>query len=454
VITEMRVKNFKGWESRDWFQLAPLTVFFGTNSSGKTSLLQLLLLLKQTAESADRRIALHFGDKSTPVELGTFMDAVFDHDGKRELEVGVRWSLAEQLFITDPQASLPAIVSFAPEQLGFETGVGLIAGEPEARWIRYDLGDVRFGLEREEETEDFAVTVDPPKRWHFERRPGRPGTVSGPVRFYGFPPVLTGNFTNAWFLADLELELEGLLQGIRYLGPLREDPRREYTWAGTQPEDVGRRGERAIEALLAAQARKLRVRTGHKPKSPTIGVETWVARWLKKLGLIEEFEVEPIVRGGSLYRVRVRRTAESSSVLLTDVGFGVSQVLPVLVLLGYAPEGSVVILEQPEIHLHAAVQAGLADAILDAIDKRRLQVIVESHSEHFLQRLQRRVAEEGSADQLALYFTAVEEGQSTLTSLDLDVFGDIANWPSDFFGDPLGDALAMTRAAANRRSSE
>ena len=87
-------------------------------------------------------------------------------------------------------------------------------------------------------------------------------------------------------------------------------------------------------------------------------------------------------------------SSSSVTTSLTDVGFGVSQVLPVLVLLYYVPEGSTVLMEQPEIHLHPAVQSGLADVMLSVADVRNVQIVVESHSEHLMRRLQRRVAEE------------------------------------------------------------
>jgi predicted ATPase len=110
-------------------------------------------------------------------------------------------------------------------------------------------------------------------------------------------------------------------------------------------------------------------------------------------------------------------------VLIADVGFGVSQVLPVLVLCYYVPEGSILLLEQPEIHLHPAVQAGLADVFAEVVKERRVQIILESHSEHLLRRLQRRVAEEQlPSDQVALYFTAIENGASRLERLQLDPF--------------------------------
>jgi predicted ATPase len=161
--------------------------------------------------------------------------------------------------------------------------------------------------------------------------------------------------------------------------------------------------------------------------------------------------VVPVSEGSNLYQVLVRRSVTTAEVLLTDVGFGISQILPVIVLCFYVPEGSVVILEQPEIHLHPAVQAGLADVLIDAIKLRRIQVLVESHSEHLLQRLQRRIAEEQlDAENVALYFCEPVGDHNRLTPLRVNKLGFISNWPQGFFGQPLEETVAMTRAAQSR----
>jgi predicted ATPase len=126
--------------------------------------------------------------------------------------------------------------------------------------------------------------------------------------------------------------------------------------------------------------------------------------------------------------------------------------LPIIVLLFYAPESSIVVLEQPEIHLHPSVQAGLADVIIDAVKRRGIQVVLESHSEHLLQRLQRRIAEEEiPQEDVALYFSDFSGDQSTLTDLEMDLFGNIKNWPSGFFGDPMAEVAAMSRAVSARK---
>src|SRR5699024_4693083 len=131
--------------------------------------------------------------------------------------------------------------------------------------------------------------------------------------------------------------------------------------------------------------------------------------------------------------------------------------LPVIVECFYVPAGSVVIIEQPEIHLHPRVQAELADLFIDAIraredgEPRRCQFIIESHSEHFLRRLQRRIAEEAlSHEEAALYFVHNERDRARLEALDVDEFGNIRNWPQGFFGDEMEDLVARTRAQSNR----
>jgi predicted ATPase len=243
-----------------------------------------------------------------------------------------------------------------------------------------------------------------------------------------------------------------MMDSIFYLGPLREYPKREYTWSGASPSDVGWRGERTMEAVLAATV-KQETRTLGEGEPPQ-AFQAIIAYWLKELKLIHEFQLKEIAPGTNLYRAEVKCHPHSPSALLTDVGFGVSQILPALVLLYYVPEGSTILLEQPEIHLHPSVQSGLADVILKVSQTRKLQVIVESHSEHLLRRFQRRVAEnQFQADHIKLYFCDSVDGESKLVDLELDEFGQIQNWPDNFFGDEMNE-IAETRKAILRRKMD
>lgn len=454
MLTRMRLKNFKSWSDTGDVALRPITGLFGTNSSGKTSLLQALLLLKQTADSSDRGQVLHFGDKSSAVDLGDFRAVIHGHDANTELGIDLDWTEASPISIEDPAHKDKVL--FRSDQLGFASRITAVNGNaskaPRVRVqrIEYRIGDVSFAMiRRGAKADDYDLTAENTSL-RFVRSVGRPWPLPAPAKCYGFPDEVRAYFQNAGFLSDLELALERRLKSVYYLGPLRAYPERQYPWSGAQPEDMGRTGDQAINAILASRDRGLTIGRGKGKKRATL--EEYVATWLRKLGLIHSFKVEPIAEGSQLYRVTVRKAAGTADVLVTDVGFGVSQILPVLVLCFYVPEGSTVILEQPEIHLHPAVQAGLADVFIDAWKKRRVQVVVESHSEHLLRRLQRRVAEaELTPDDVSLYFCAAEAGESSVAKLNLDLYGKIANWPKDFFGDEFGEIAATSKAALGRR---
>jgi len=190
-------------------------------------------------------------------------------------------------------------------------------------------------------------------------------------------------------------------------------------------------------------------------KRNKIAFQEIIAYWLKELGLIQSFSIKEIAEGSNLYQAIVKRDEESPEAFLTDVGFGVSQVLPALVLLYYVPEGSTVLMEQPEIHLHPSVQSNLADVILQVAKHRNIQVIIESHSEHLLRRFQRRIAEEQyPADELKLYFCDSVQGESKLSDLNIDLFGEIRNWPENFFGDEMTEIAETRKAVLKRKMQE
>lgn len=450
MYTSLSLSNFKSWRAIRQMRLAPITVLFGTNSSGKTSIIQLLLLMKQTAESPDRGQVLNLGDARTRIALGSFRDVVHGHDTARQLSWTISWEEPEALEISDPERK--GQVLFRGEDLAFSVDVSATqqTGRPTVDRMEYSIGTHSFSMRRKTGSKyELRASAN---GFRFKRSLGRKWDLPEPVKFYGFPDQVRAYFQNAGFLSDLELALESQLAETYYLGPLREYPQRQYTWSGGQPEDVGPKGERVVEAILASRARNLTVSKGYRRRRRSL--EEHVALWLRDLGLVHSFSVRPISKDSDLYQIHVQKSEGSADVLITDVGFGVSQILPILVLCSYVPEGSVILLEQPEIHLHPAVQAGLADVLVETVRSRDVQVIVESHSEYLLQRLQRRIAEQAvRPEEAALYFCDVTQGESRLKELEVDVFGNIRDWPKDFFGDSLGELAAMTEAAAERQAA-
>ncbi len=453
MITRLHARRFKSWKDTKVLQLAPLTGFFGTNSSGKTSLIQTLLLLKQTVESADRKRVVNTGDNSSLIQLGTPFDLIYGHR-VGSVQLSVDWGLPQPLEITDPASEEHEL--FKIDSLSFSTRIHVDQQRTTVDSFKYEFSGRCFGLKRQHDKgnpgKDRYDLVS--KGYDPKRIQGRPWPLPAPVKCYGFPDEATGYYQNTGFLPDFTLALENLFSQMSYLGPLREYPRPRYVWAGERPTDVGRRGEHAVAALLAARAEEMKSGRGVGKRRRYKPIEQRIAEWLSKMDLIQSFKLMPIAKNRQEYEVRVKKMRTSTEVLITDVGFGVSQILPVLVLCYYAPEKSTIILEQPEIHLHPSVQADLADVLIDVVKERNVQVIVESHSEHLLRRLQRRIAEAAiTADMTALYFCRTTDSASIADRLNVDEDGNITNWPIGFFGDELGELAAMTAAAMKRQEA-
>ena len=451
MLTSLAVHNFKAWRHLD-VNFGQVTGIFGANSSGKSSLLQFLLMLKQTKNATDRGLVVDFGDANSLVNLGTFGDVVHRHDRDANIQWSLGWTLQSDLRTDDLSESRKQLGAQG-DRVNLECSIGLRGSELMAQWLRYRLGEYAFALKPSPDKPAKFQLVSESDNYHFVRNSGFMLPIPGPVKTHLFPIHAGFSFRNTSFLDELAYGYECLIDGLFSLGPLREYPKREYGWAGAKPSDVGQRGERAVDAILAATARG--ERQNIEPRQRRMPFQELVAYWLKELGLIESFSIREIASGTNLYQAWVKRDQSGPEVLLTDVGFGVSQVLPVVVLLAYVPEGSTVLLEQPEIHLHPSVQSGLADYILWAARRRNVQVIVESHSEHLLRRFQRRVAEEkASAQDVKLYFTSMAGGEAKLRDLELNQWGEIQNWPDNFFGDEMGELSAIAINSLRRKAGD
>lgn len=457
MLTSLHIKNFKAWKDTGQIRLAPLTVIFGANSAGKSSIGHLLLALKQTVLSADRKRPLHLGDENSLIELGTFTECVYNHDLKLPLCFELGWKMPTKLDVRDPVSQ----TKYTGDELILS--VEMLADkheQPRIQKLAYEMqqqGETRLSVGFMRDHKDrLDITSE---QFKLVRNTGRVWPLDEPDKFYRISDQSRARFQNAEFLSDFALQTEAALGSLYYLGPLREYPKRIYSWSGETPDSVGQKGEFSIAAILAAGVRERQLNRG--PKKRQSPFAEFIAQWLKDLKMIDSFIVKPVAKGRKEYEVLIKTHAGASEVKITDVGFGVSQVLPALVQAFYCPSYSTVWMEQPEIHLHPQVQAELADVFISATQarengkERNVQLIIESHSEHFLNRLQRRVAEGAIApEDVAVYFCHRPDGTTALEPLRLNLLGEIENWPVNFFGDEMADISARTLAAMQRRREQ
>jgi AAA15 family ATPase/GTPase len=461
MLNKLRIRNFKLWKDTGNIRMAPITLFFGANSSGKSSIGQLLMMLKQTIESPDRKAVFYPGGKNSAVQLGSFQELVFHRDPAKKINFEYEWRLQNPLKFRDPVSGQ----AFSGDTLSFEAEVGLglkdqhslVVDHLKYQVIKNSETTTSIGMERKSGAKaEYKVEAE---KYALKRQKGRVWYPGAPVRFYGFPDEVVAYHQNADFVQSLNFEHEKLFGMLSYLGPLRIKAERLYSWTGIEPESVGYSGENTVAAILAARNRKISlVKPGAKRASPARLFEEIIALKLAEMGLIKEFKVNPISDQRQEYEVKIRTRGSRDWVDLPDVGFGISQVLPVLVQCYYAPKGSIILMEQPEIHLHPSAQSALADVMIDVINSREdgedrnIQLIIETHSEHFLRRLQRRIAEDSvSQDRVSAYFANITKTPALLEPLQIDLFGNIHNWPDHFFGDEMEDITRQSKAALQKR---
>lgn len=425
MFTRLRLKNFKAWSDTGDLSLRPLTMLLGTNSSGKSSLIQSLLLLKQTARSPDRTVHLNLGgdEVNDLFNFGAFEDVLNQSaEAPRQFSIGFDFD----------NLNTGRIAKGSFECTYGQTASGSVA----IQMLTLKTDGRQFKAVRREKGA-FSILVDE------EMSPRAKGRGYAPERSIALSAEAIAILDkDGQLVEDLSLAIRRELEGIIYLGPLRRKPERDYPWNKTRPGDVGSDGRGAIDALLASA-----ILRGEEQNYILHGVSLW----LKKMGVADKLEVRQQGRSNR-YELIVHR--EGTACNLRDVGIGVSQVLPVLVVSYFAPKGSTIVLEEPEIHLHPLAQSTLAELFVEISRARGVQFLIETHSEHLFRRMQTLVAKQKmQATDAALYLVKRKGSYAELNELILDEFGRVKNWPEGFFGDALGETREQARLTFARQKA-
>ena len=245
-----------------------------------------------------------------------------------------------------------------------------------------------------------------------------------------FVPLRTENGGD---LSDATRRAGYIFERIQYLGPLRMEPQTLHSPSSSK-SDIGSNGQFAA-AVLHARRNDTVVQPprGEAPMEPRPTLQSALNYWLVELGLADSASTTD--RGRLGIGLEVSPMGTGRSVDLTSVGVGVSQVLPVVILCLLSRPGSIILVEQPELHLHPAMQLRLADFLL-ACARTGRQIIVETHSEHLVNRLRLRVASgevANSRELVQLLFAEQVNGTTNYRASTINDLGGLDNeWPSGF----------------------
>jgi hypothetical protein len=279
-------------------------------------------------------------------------------------------------------------------------------------------------------------------------RIGEQSFADVPVEFDGLLPVRFGNTAESGSHGVPEAA-RAVARGfpvIRYIGPFRDRPHREYKLPVRMPTEVGIGGVDAAAMLAADQVRGQGKLLDQVNRDLADNLPGWTLS---------------VVGRGLYFAIMLTSRDDSTlNVNLADAGTGVAQVLPIFVqraadLVAPPADPVLEIIEQPELHLHPAAHGALADLYLTALERQPdVRFLVETHSETFLLRLRRRIAEGLDPDTVAVYFVEHGSAAATVRPIKVDADGNLDYWPAGVFSEDYEEARALANAQLMRREAD
>lgn len=496
-IHRFGLTGFKAFKDTVWLPIQPITVLAGLNSSGKSSVIDAILLLTQTLR-AEKRVAENIVlDWSGPFfEVDYFQEMVYHFPVYRacydneilsqefsidfEIPIVINHKSLVQNRVTE-RREVNELHSLLRIRFVFRVELKFESDEFQNSVTHYDIDLKAYSgtnnsianhiTIRHNESSDLVYISNSEHSTKVNRGQSLNFSYFLPVWEEKEELITTDEDKKRFEIYTLYRDLfqptiktiqDELLYRIKYLGPLRHEPQRSYRQKRLPGIDVGAKGEDAVSLLqrhwqkqvdfvqLPQDSQEIVAWEKLLPVKMPLGEAVNEAlRWLGMQNL-------RVQEGFGVVRADFATLSDPKRwVTIADVGFGVSQVLPVLVLGLLSETDSILIFEQPEIHLHPRAQARLGE-LLVCLAKTGRRVLIETHSDHLINRLRRVVAEDLS-DQLSdlvsiVFVTPPANGEGAkLEPLRVNEEGLIENWPEDFLAETTRDARAIVKAGIRKR---
>ena len=364
MLTQLDLSTFKCFELLR-LPLAPLTLLSGTNASGKSSVLQSLVLLHQTMQEYEWSTRLMLNGSIT--KLGTVTDVVDQVNGTRRFDIG----------LLDDDTSCHW--SFTGDRQDMSLQVS-----------RVEAGDAKH---------------------------------DNPATLRYLLPTDADEVTNS---------LVGRVRDLTYITAEREGPRETYPLEDQHTVTVvGPQGENAVSVLYRGKDERITTELVVENTAPILlhQVGARLASFFPGCAI----DVQQVPNANAV-TLGIRTSADTGFLRPVHCGFGITQILPIIVAALSATKSSILLIENPEVHLHPAGQALMGQFLAD-VSYSGVQVIVETHSDHVLNGIRRSVKSARiPADEVAIHFLRQRTlDAAQVLSPTLDVSGSIDVWPEGFF---------------------
>lgn len=370
--------SYKRFSSDEKIEIRPVTILVGKNSSGKSSITKLLpTLAKSFSNELKKSIMLLETDG---VSLGVSYQSLCHNGNSTGLALGVEY------------------------KNGIHIKADLIASPKD------EIQIYKYTVRKEGQVHTLKQAAD--RTNYICEETGKPYPVSG---FSGF--------IHKDFFKDLEIETEPLSFNVDYIGPLRSEPQRNYYYTGGELSDnVGPKGDNAYQLLCADEL-----------------LARHVSAWFQENFNGCHLRVEPGGEKGA-YLIQMNKPDNKDYwVNIADEGMGMSQVLPIVTRCLHNVPQSIVVIEQPELHLHPAAHAELALLFARSSKQYEQNYIVETHSENILLGLRDAVVDQGipfGPEDVIIYFIDEDEEEgASLKEIFIEADGNLTDWPRGVFNE-------------------
>ncbi|MBE0680376.1 MAG: DUF3696 domain-containing protein [Anaerolineales bacterium] len=452
-IKKISLKNFKCFKEVD-IDFKKITVLTGGNSSGKSSLLYSILSPLQSegfpityspngkyVNMGDFKEISHNNLKSNKVSLDYVIET--DEDDKHEqIEVLTTW-------IINPKNQQPKLYSLECVTQKYNLKIHIKAGEYVFNLQHLNkeeyLGSKDFEMNKALAgfLEDIGKIIDKEEKEKKGSNRKKKTEISAIDAFLNIDDVknlkikriedlfLTlrkKNLSSASrSINDVQRRFSEIERHLGFINSFRLFPERTYYQMTKSDYKVGGYGENYIDQILRWYENK------------SVTYKGLIAD-LRSLDLLNGVDIKKL--DGGRFELRVQAKPEGPIVSIADVGFGISQFLPILVADRQLPKGSTLLVAQPEIHLHPNVQAKLADYFSRQVKSKEKRYIIETHSEYFLNRLRLLITKgEIAAEDVAVYYFENTSTGTTKYSIEFSKDGQIKNAPKGFFETYMMDVM-------------